>query len=716
MGERLKFISDSPGEENSSALVNWREWVSVILERAWIGIAVAAAVFLFVWYNTLRETPYYRSTATLMVNTQTPQIFNFQDMMSLNTRSVEFFNTHIKALHSRPMVAGAIEEAGLSNHPAFTPGVSPGPDQVEAALRFIRIVPVERTRMLDVVVEHPDPEVAAKLANGLARAYIRIDLDSRMSTSMQAVDWLRDKAEEHRERLEAGLVKLQEYRRETQSVSLEEDQDIVVAKLKSLNSALTAAQTERIQRQTRWAAVETQLEAGIPPTEIVSVLEEARVIEAQRAWLQHRASVQQLRQRFRPEHPDFLSAMEAKQTARTEFEEAAQRAADRLRNQYELAATEEQNIRVALQEQEQEAFELDRKLVEYNEMRRNVRAEEEIYEAIITRMQEASLAGSIPTEIIQLVEEARPARGPFRPNRPRAMVRGASMGGVLGLLAIFGLHAIDHRIRHTEEVERKLGVQALGTLPLISAKQFSDRGLAAHLDDRSEAAEAFRLLRANLLLDGSNESIKSIMLTSAHPGEGKSLVASNLAISCAHDNRKILLVGADLRRPALHKMFDSDSTAGLSEVLEGKIEWRDAIIVETLPGLDVLLAGKPPPRPAELLGAGRWRKFLNEFEENYDLVVIDAPPVLGVSDTVVLLTQADAILYVLRSGVTHVTSARHALSRIDSSGAPCAGAVLNGVNTASMANYYYYRQYGYGRYGYRYGGKSSGDSEHARLA
>ena len=701
MADRLRYVSDNPHDNDSAPLLNWREWIGVIVERAWLGVTVAVAIFVLIWYQTHRQIPYYRSTATLMVASQSPQIFNFQDMLSVNARSLEYFNTHLKALHSRPMVASAIEEAGLSAHPAFTPGVPPGPAQVDAAMRYINIQPVDRTRMLNITVEHPNPEVAAELANGLARAYIQIDLDTRMSSSMQAVEWLRSRADEHRANLEAGMVRLQQYRRDTQSVSLEEDQDIVVAKLKSLNTALTRAQTERIQWETRWNAVDAELQEGVPHTEIVSLLEEPLVVEAQAEWLRHRGSINQLRQRFRPEHPDYLAAMELKRTARREFEEAAERAAHRLRNRYNMSVTEEQNLRVALREQEQEAFELDRKLVEYSELRRNVQSEEEIYSAIVSRMQEASLAGSLPTEMIRLVEEARPARAPFRPNRSRAVVRGAGMGIVFGLLAIIGLHMVDHRIRHSDEVERKLGVATLGSLPLITAKDYAERGLIAHINDSGEAAESVRLLRANLMLDESSATMKSIMLTSAHSGEGKSLVATNLAISLAQDNRQVLLVGADLRRPALHKIFKDDQTSrGLSDVLEGKISWQDAVLKAPVPGLDVLLAGKSPSRPSELLGGGRWRNLLAELEGNYDVVVIDAPPLLGVSDTVVLMTQADAILYVLRSGVTHVTSARHALKQIEASGIPCAGAVLNGVNTGSMANYYYYRRYGYGRYNY----------------
>lgn len=705
MARPLSYIADSGSAQESSPLMDWREILAIIVERVWIGILVATSVMLLFWYDTSRQVPYFRSTATLIVEAQVPQFFNFQDIMSFNTRNLEYFNTHIKAMHSRPIVAAAIEKGNLDDRREFTPGVKPGPGQTEAAMRFLNIAPVERTRMLNIVVEHPDPAIAADFANAVAHAYIQQDLDNRMSASMQAVEWLRARAEEYRVSLERGLLELQKYRESTQSVSLEEDQNIVIAKLTALNNSLTEAQTGRIQLETRWNAVKEQLDKGVPAIEAAMLVDDSTVRDAQRPLRDQQRKMESIQQRYRPGHPDYMLAVEELRNAEAQFHRVCEQAIQALRSAYELAVERERNLEKALREQEQEAFELDRKLVRYDELRRNVEADQKIYQAVIDRMKEALMSGTLPADLIRLVEEARPARTPFRPNRRQSMMRGATMGIVLGFVSIFILYYADHRFRRNEEIERKLGLRALGALPLVTEKSVRDRGLIMHLQDTGEAAESFRTLRASLLMDDAVRSGKCLMITSAHAGEGKSLVATNLAISMAQDHQRTLLIGADLRRPSLQKLFSSESHAGLADVLKGEAMWTDVLIREPVPGLDVLPSGRAPSRPAELLGSRRWPELLKEASGHYDRILLDAPPILGVSDALILLGHTDAVLFVVRYGVTHSLGARHAVNRIKDSGAPCAGVIMNGVNLRSIANYYYYRRYG----GYTYGGYAAKD-------
>ncbi len=670
-----------------------RELLTIIIERAWIGLFVATAVFLAFWLDARRQIPYYRSNAQLIVEAQVPQLFNFQDAMSFSARNLEYFNTHIKALHSRSMMERAIAEGGLANHPRFLPGIPPGPAQAEAALRFVTIAPVEKSRLIDITVEHPDPQVASDLANALARAYIQIDLDNRMNASMKAVEWLRARAEENRAKVEAGLLELQKYRESTQSVSLEDDQNIVIAKLKSLNSSVTDAETQRIALETQWLQVDRRRQAGADITQIAMALDDSSVREAHRQWQDRERELEALKDRYLPEHPDYQVALRAAATLKQNFETVCARAVESLRSRYELAREKEDSLREALRRQEQEAFELDRKLVRYNELKRNVEAEQTVYQALINRMKEASLSGTLPSELIRLVEPARPAAVPFRPNLSRAATRGAALGLALGLFAIFGAYYTDHRIRRTEEVERQLGLPVLGTLPLVSQSDVAARGTLAHREDSGEVAEAFRTLRTRLMIDAGLRDRKCLVITSAHAGEGKSFVSSNLAISFAQDGQRTLLVGADLRRPSLHKFHGVEESPGLADLLQSDLDWRAVMRPVGIPGLDICTAGTPPRRPAELLGRRRMKAFLDSARQVYDRIIVDAPPVLGLSDGLILLGNADSVLLVVRYGVTHSFNARQAIGRLQVGGAPCAGIVFNGVNRRTVANYYYYRRY-----------------------
>ncbi len=683
-----------------SKFPDWREGVAILMERAWLGVLIASLVFLAFFFQARRQTPCYRSTATLLVEAQIPKILNYQDVLAYNTRNLEYFNTHLNALHSRNMMAQALERSGLAQDPRFLPGKT-ADEKIEIAQGFVTLTAVEKSRMINIVVEHSDPQLAANLANALAQSYIQQDLDNRMGASMQAVDWLRERSEEYREKLEKGLLELQEYREQTGSVSLEEDQNIVIEKLKALNGALTSAQTDRIQAETMWKSVQAQIDARTPLTQIAAVLNDLAVQTALQKLQEQQREVAGLQQRYRDRHPDLQQAVELEEKFKKQFEDACTDALYALKSRYEMLVEREKGLQTALQEQERAAFELDRKLVRYNELKRNIEADQEIHQAVIARMKEASISESMPTDVIRLAEEARPAKAPFRPRLGQAAVRGAAFGLILGLGAIFLFYYADHRFRRNEEVERLLGLPVLATIPLIYDKTDRERGLVAHLKRTGETAEAFRTLRASLLLREDVRNAPVLMVTSAGPGEGKSLVSANLAVSLAQDGRRTLLVGADLRRPALTKIFGGDREgAGLADVLQEKVRWQAALFKNDVPNLDVLLSGRIPSHPAELLGRRALSDFLREAKEVYEHVIVDAPPVLGVSDSLVLLPDVDGVLFVVRYGVTHSLGASHAALKLRESGTPCLGSILNGVNLNSMANYYYYRRYG--GYAYRY--------------
>jgi polysaccharide biosynthesis transport protein len=702
MQNKTPYIAGDRGaEEGTSKFPDWREGLAILMERAWLGVLVAIVVFLVFTFHARRQTPYYRSTSVLLVEAQIPKILNYQDILAYNTRSLEYFNTHINALYSRNMMEQALDRSGLARRADFLPNLKTKEEKIEAAHSLVTITPVEKSRMIDITVEHPDPQTASDLANALANAYIQQDLDIRMNASMEAVEWLRERSEEYRQKLEKGLLQLQEYREQTGSVSLEEDQNIVIEKLKALNSALTQAQTERIQAETMWTSVKKQMEAKVPLSKIASLLNDLGVQAALQKLQEQQREVARLQQRYREQHPDLQQALELEQKLQKQFEQACGGAIYALKSHYEMLVDREHNLQTALQEQEQVSFELDRKLVRYNELKRNIEADQEIHQAVISRMKEASVSESLPTDIIRLVEEALPAKVPFRPRLGQAMVRGAAVGLILGIGAIFLFYYADHRFRRNEEVERLLGLSVLATIPLIADKSVQERGLVSHLRQTSEVAEAFRTLRASLLLKEEVRRATVLMVTSAGPGEGKSLIATNLAISLAQDGRRTLLVGADLRRPVLSRIFGTaEDSAGLAEVLKGEARWQDVLFRQDVKNLDVMLSGRVPSHPSELLGRKPLSEILQAARGVYEHIILDAPPILGVSDSLVLLPNADGVLFVVRYGVTHSMGASHAVLKIQEGGIPCMGCIMNGVNFNSVANYYYYRRYG--GYAYRH--------------
>ena len=706
------YIAGQDGGSTDSrggGIPDWREIVTIVIERIWYGVAVALVVMLFSYWQMSKMVPMYRSTALLMVEVDQPRILHGQEVVTANIRSLEYFNTVINILHSRQMMETALRDSGLAEHPGFLPHIDSLAGKASAALRLLNIQPIDRSRLIRISVEYTDPQLASELANAMAHSYIRQELENRMTVSMQAVDWLQARADELRLKVEQGMLALQQYREEAQSVSLEEDQNIVIAKLKSLNNSLSAAQTDRITVQSQWEAISRQIEAGVPRSRIAPQLQDEGLSEMQRQLRRHQQELGLLQDRYLEGHPELASALQQERHLQSLFDDAFETAVYALESRYETLRSREANLRQALQDQEQEAFSLARQLVEYNELRRNVDAEREIYEAVITRMKQANIAETLPSEVIRLAEEARPAGSPFRPNRPRLLFRGGVFAGGAGLGIIFLLYYADHRFRRNEEVERSLGVPVLTSLPVILGKNVRDRGLVSLDEPTGEVAEGFRTLRAIMEMKPAGEHAKVMLLTSSQPAEGKSLISVNLAVSHARNNRRTVLIGADMRRPSFRKIFpDLKVECGLSNVLKGEIRWQDAVQSCGVDNLDILEAGKANSRPAEMLGDSMLNKVISEMRETYDRILIDSPPMLGVSDTLIILKHADAVLFVVRYGVTHSLGAVQAMRRIKSSETPCVGAIMNGVDLRSLANYYYYRRYGgYAYHTYTRAGKTN---------
>jgi len=687
--------------------LNWRDYLAILIERGWIAVTAFAAVVILSVIHTQRQTPMYRSAARILVEADIPKVLNIQDVFTINTRNLEYFNTHVKALHSRSMLEAAVKATGLDRNPGFVPGAGPGVDPAGAAMRYVRIIPVPKSRMIDVVVEHPDPKIAAILANAIAEQYIAQDLDRRMNASLEALEWLREHAEEYRGKLERGLLALQEYREQTKAVSLVERQDVVVARLKAINAALTGAETERLEAQTEWQEVKILLDAGKSPGESSVVSDDPLVLKVHSELQEKQTELALLRNRYKDKHPAMERCRREAIELVSKYARVCREAAERVESRYQMALAKERSLGDALREQEQQAFDLERTLVKYNELKRNTEADRQMYDAILARMKETSVAGDMNTSNIRRVDEAKPSARPYRPARRRNLLNSIMVGALLGITLSFVVHFADDRVRKTEEIEDILGIPILAVIPNIESDDPEFRARMAHEEPRSGPSEAFRTLRANLALNPEAGNAKRMMITSAGAAEGKSLTAANLAIVFAQDGQKTLLIDADMRRPSMHKIFNVRTGAGLSEVLGGGVKWQDAVCGTGMQNLDVMVVGKMPSNPAELLGSSSMRQVLDEAGRSYDQLVLDCPPVLGVSDPLVLLRLVEGVILVAHFNKTRRHAAARALQKLRESRTPILGAVMDNVNFKRPGAYYYY--YRYGHYYHYYGDKRETD-------
>ena len=317
---------------------------------------------------------------------------------------------------------------------------------------------------------------------------------------------------------------------------------------------------------------------------------------------------------------------------------------------------------------------------------------------MLKRLKDTGVAGMLQASNVRILDEARPALKPVSPNVPRNMALAVVLGLLGGVGLAFGAESLDRSITDQEQVESALGLALLGIVPSIArAKDGAAQDLAVHTDPKSATAECLRAVRTNLLFMSPEKPLRTIMVTSSGPQEGKTTTATSLAITMAGSGNRVLLVDADMRRPRIHRIFGLESRAGLSSLILGEGTLGALVQRTQVPGLDVLPCGPVPPNPAELLHTAAFQRLLGEMATGYDRVIIDSPPVGVVADAVVMGTRVDGVLVVLKAGKTSRTVAAHAVKQLRDVNAPIFGAVLNDLDLSDQkyGQYAYYYQYGY---------------------
>jgi capsular exopolysaccharide synthesis family protein len=383
--------------------------------------------------------------------------------------------------------------------------------------------------------------------------------------------------------------------------------------------------------------------------------------------------------------------------------------AAKIRGQYMAALQRENMLHDALEKQKQEANKLNESAIQYSILKRDLESNRQLYEGLLEKMKEAGVSAGLKSNNFRVVDLARVPTSPIEPNIPRNLAFAFVLGLTSGVGLAFMLEGLDNTVRTTEQAQMISGYPPLGMIPLgsktaregasskrlILASSNEAVELITHVRPQSQMAESYRALRTSLLLSHLGAPPKVIMVTSALPREGKSTTSINCAVVLAQKGVRVLLIDCDLRRPSIHKTLGMGPRSGLSNVLTGSVTLKQAITVApTLPNLDILPAGTPPPNPAELLASTNMRDALAELRDKYDHIVLDTPPTLSVTDAVVLSPRADAIVLVIRSGSTTKQALRRSRDILMHVKARVSGVLLNAVDLSSPDYYYYYEYQG----------------------
>jgi capsular exopolysaccharide synthesis family protein len=701
--------------------IDLRAYWRILVRHRWVIGGLFAAVVVLTLLFTLRQTRIYAATTTIIIEPNSPRVFDKEDVVDTGVTNFfaakEYFETQYKVIQSRAVAQRVVEKLQLAKDLRFL-GLDrlKDPGKIEGALarldpiielqERLKVLPVKDSRIARIQVEDRDPKWAATLSNAVAEAYITETLSVKVDTTRGASDYLEQQLGDLERKLDESGKALFDFKKSHDIVATtwEDRQGMVTQQLVAINDALSKARVQRATLEARSeqiAALGDALEKGDPAGEAFAIVANSRTVQELKVRLAE-ASVEcaGMRDLYMKDYPK-LQACEARlASARNGLRQEVRTILNAARAEYAEVVQTERKLVGLLSGTKADAFNVNQYERQYLEVRRAHDNNQRLYDAVLKRLKDAGVTGMMQISNVRILDRAEPPDRPASPRPLRNLALAMLLGLFGGVALAFLLETLDTTVTTREQVEERLGLAFLGIIPSITEqKGDKERDLFVHANPRSAAAECLRSIRTNLLFMSPEKPLRTIVVTSASPSEGKTTTATALAEVMADGGNRVLIVDADMRRPQLHKVFELSNEAGLSSLIVGEGQLDQLIRPSRIPNLSVLTCGPIPPNPAELLHTEGFEKLLTAMAQRFDRVIIDSPPAGVVADAVVISTQVDGTLLVLKAGQTSRDAAVRATRSILDVKGRIFGAVLNDLDLTDQRYGQYYQYYRYGYYG-----------------
>jgi len=689
---RPRLQAADADDEDSPSGVSFAHRLWVIRRHLWaiVGFAVFCCIGTAIY--SYRITPIYESTVTVDVDRRAPTAVVGQEANSSSTNdSDQFLNTQVRLIQSDAVLQSVAREFEIPRAPG------------SVGMSSLAVTRPPATYLILISYRSTDPQRAAAVANAIAASFIEQTYSIRYKTTLSLSTFMEKQIEELRAKMERSSEALTSFERELNMIRPEEANGIVSARLLQLNTEYTAAQAERVRKQ---ASLESLKNGALAAAEVSSQGDSFRQLAARVE--QAREKFTEVQRLYGKSHPEYKKAADQLQQLTEELEVSRADVIRRAESEYHETANREAILLKAVTETKAEFDRLNAKAFQYQSLKREADADRKLYEELENRIKEAGINAGFQNSSIRIADPAQPSRSPVYPNVPRNIQIALLASLALGIGAVLTADAMDATLRSAEDVERMLGTHVIGILPQV--KKWSggwlslvkpdgtivDTGGKAVVASRQTHSyeDAVQTLRDSILLSGFGQPIRSLMVTSASPAEGKSTTAAHLAISHSHQKLKTLLIECDLRRPGLRSIFGLENGTGLSEVLSGASHWKQQIVTRAgAPSLDILPAGSASRRDANLIGRAL-PGILQEATSEYDLIIVDSPPLLGFGEPLQLASAVDGVVLVALAGKTNRKAVASAITTLHRLRVNIIGVVLNEVTRNTSSDSYYYGYYG----------------------
>jgi capsular exopolysaccharide synthesis family protein len=712
-------------EDSIDLLAYWH----ILLKRRWLVLGVTAGVVALSLLAALLTTPVYRASVLLELQKEGTQVVQVGGVQpgDFSGWDPEFLQTQYELIRSRSLAERVANELTLDRE-AISRLSQPGPigrilallnpqeravakpasvasakvaqADLDAAAGLVsgglEVEPVRDSRLVRINFDSISPQFSARVANAIADGYIAAGLERRFGATSYAKTYLEDQLKLAKSKLEDSERKLVSFAQKENLVDTGKDgQSLATQNLTQLNAALAAAQDQRIRAQARWRQASS---GGAMPADMLGN-SNVRILQQQQAQLQ--GQYQLKLQTFKPDYPEMRQLKGQIDELGTQIGKEIAGVRASVKAEYDATASQESMLKAQIAALRNEALSVDGRSIDYNILKREADTNRQLYDTLLQRYKEVGVAGDVRANNISIIDRADDGWR-IKPSLSLNLSLGLLVGLLLGILAALLLEFLDDTVKTPEDIEQKMRLAVLGVVPKLGTKE----NMAAVADDpRSAFSEAYRSVRTALQFATDHGVPKTLLVTSARPGEGKSTTALTLARHFAQLGKRVLLIEADLRNPSLHRTLSMTANGtGLSNLLAGACTLAEATTQSEEPRLDIILAGPLPPSPAELLAGSKLVSALTIAAEIYDQIILDGPPVLGLADAPILSNAAEGTLLVVHAGKTKIKPAQLALKRLLAARARVVGALLSKYDARAGGYGYGYGYHHYDSY-YAYGEK-----------
>jgi succinoglycan biosynthesis transport protein ExoP len=696
-----------------------------IVRRNWkLALGIFVAVIVVGLVLTLLMTPIYEATTTVQIEREGTRALNIEEIQPVEQAVAEerFLETQVELIESRSNAEAVMRVLHLDSAQShfaldmharpIDEGMPPNKARIVRSRQVISllsknfdVLTSRNSRIVKLSFQSPDPQLSARVVNAFAQSYIAGNLDRRFQSSTYARDFLEQRLGQVKDRLEASERQVIDYARDAKLLDASSGtvtnsqagavQDgphsLTAANLVALNATYAGTQGVRLQNEGRWRQANSSALFDLPEVQANQTIQE---LSQKRALLQ--GDYQDQLKIYKPDYPTVRELTAQIDEITSQINRQAGEIRNAIHTQYLTSLEQERDIQGQIVQLKGDLFGEQSRGIRYNILRREADTNRQLYDALLQRYKEVSVGGGSTSNNVSIVDSAIPPSQPERPSLPKNLMLAALAGAILALVIVIARDHFDDTVRSPDDLSTKLGLPLVGIVPAISGLTPGEALESA----TSDISESYSSIRTALQFASSHGVPTPLLVTSSQQSEGKSTTSFAIAKSFAGIGRKVLLIDGDLRRPSLHNLLGLPREVGLSNVLSDQTTLAEAIQSTSIPNVYFLAGGPLPLNPSELLASSKLPEALAEAAADFDLVLIDGPPIMGFADAPLISAQVAATLFVIEARRTHRGQSKVALSRIRAANGLVIGGVLtkfDGRNNPYGGDYAYAYRYDYHR-------------------